>query len=520
MGVVSLAIHKNKLSLKILDRYILSLFFPPLVVTFLIALFVLNMQFLWKYIDDIAGKGLEFSYLIELIFYHSLSMFPLSLILAIIIAGVMTMGNLAERYELPAIKSSGASLFRAMRPLIIACGAMAVMSYLFVDSVIPVAMLKFRARLHDIRKQKPTLNLQPGQFNYDFQNFVIYVREKGADDKSISGVKIYDHSTHRGNTSITAADSGLMYFTQDQRYMMLQLNNGERTEDLQTEGQASSAYLPRMRMQYKEYVSSFDLRQFEMSKTDENLFKNAYMLLSTRQLYRGLDSMQNRIGRVGRSYRTSTDAVYFYPKKLVIGTPEKTKDSLRRFVPPAPGKTLEPFSLAQFSKDERVQISNQAVISATGMLSYAEQLVKEERDNITDYVRFSNELHKKFSIPLACLIFLFVSAPMGALVRKGGFGWPILIAIIYFTVYFVISMAGEKMAQNLVISSALGAWLPCIVLFPVGIWLTYGAMMEYQFSEMGLAKFKVFATILGAIVGAPLAVFWAFFMTNDKKSDK
>ncbi len=475
--------------MKKLDLLLLRGFAAPFITTFFIAMFVLNMQFLWKYIDEIVGKGLEVQLIIELLFYQSLAMMPLALLLAVLIASVMVMGNLAERYELASMKSAGVSLTRTMRPLIVLTTLIAGFSFFCSDNIIPVASLKFKSRLYDIRRQKPTMSLDAGQFNYDFQNFVMHIKSKDAQKNILNDLKVYDHTSGRGNVSQVNAAKGEAYYSIDKRYLILKMHDGERYEEIQNNNDLRSNNYPVMRMKFKEYQSMFDLAQFDMSKTDEELFKNHYSLLSSRQLYESLDSLYRREIDIVSRLKINADPVYAFARKStieqLIRNQNKNRDSIRTYTPAqalldmqgAKIKAEKPY-LETIARTDRDKIINTALSSTRNLSSYAEQSIVELHEHRVEKAKHLNEIHRKFSLAVACIIFLFIGAPMGAIIRKGGFGWPILIAIIFFTIFFVASITGEKLSKNLSLPPYIGMWLANIVLLPLGVFLTDRAMRD------------------------------------------
>ncbi|MEL6925806.1 MAG: LptF/LptG family permease, partial [Bacteroidota bacterium] len=277
--------------MKKIDKYLLFSFLPPFVVTFFIALFVLIMQFLWVYIDDIIGKGVGVFLIIELIFYLSISLFPMALPIAVLISTVMVTGNLAEHYELSSFKSAGVPLLRVMRPLMVACGLVAVFSFFCANNLIPIANLKFKSRLYDIRKQKPTLSLDGGVFNYDFQGSVIHIGKKRNDERTIEQVKIYDHeNSTQGVSSQITAQTGEMYTTGDDRYFVMNLYGGTQYQE-PTRDSKNKERKPFIRTSFKEFNKVYDLSEFQLSRTNEELFKQHETMLSIPQLAASIDSI-------------------------------------------------------------------------------------------------------------------------------------------------------------------------------------------------------------------------------------
>ncbi len=458
----------------IIDRYILRSAVSPFLTWFVVGMFVFNIQFLWKYIDDLVGKGLEIALIAELLLYYSLAAIPSALLVAVIVSTVMVMGNLAEHYELSSMKSAGVGLLRAMRPLTLGAAMVAGVSFFCSDQLIPVASLKFKSRLYDIRRQKPALSLDAGQFNYDFQNYTIYISEKGNDNRSLTGIRFYDHTQHKGNINQTNAAYGEMYYTPDKRYMVMRLFEGERYEEVQGD-EKRMKNKPFMRMSFEAYSSMFDLTQFELKETDEDLFKNHYSLLSTRQLTAALDSIDRRKSLRLMHLSANCDPMYQMARKTTDGVAIENRGQKRKFVPDVlPEVELgNKKRFADFLPDSlRRGAYSRAQGNATNTKTFAEAIIKEADATAQGKVLYENELHRKLVFSLCCIVFLFIGAPLGAIIRKGGFGWPILLAILFFVCFILLSMVGEKLSKNLVLPSYIGMWLPVYVLSSVGFLVT------------------------------------------------
>ncbi|MEZ4949510.1 MAG: LptF/LptG family permease [Saprospiraceae bacterium] len=253
----------------------LSSFAGPFMVTFFIAIFVLMMQYLWVYVDDIVGKGAGLFMLVELLSYMTVSLVPMALPIAVLISSVMVLGNLAERYELSSMKSAGIPLFRVMMPLLLACFFIAGFSFFCSDSLIPVSNLKFKSRLYDIRKQRPALSIEQGVFNDDFQDIVIRVGKKEADNETVEDVLIYDQSSIADNrlTEVIAKE-GKMYTTEDGKYFVMDLFDGNQYHELKPTFKDGKQNYPFVRTSFEEWTKVFDLGAFEIQRTDEELFKS------------------------------------------------------------------------------------------------------------------------------------------------------------------------------------------------------------------------------------------------------
>jgi lipopolysaccharide export system permease protein len=417
-----------------------------------VAVFIFNMQFLWKYIDDIVGKGLELKIILELLFYQGLAMVPRALVFGVMIASVMTMGNLAEHYELVSMKSAGISLMRILAPLFILVGFLAIASFIFSNNIIPVTALQFKTRLYDIRKQKPALDLEPGQFNNDFKNMVIYIGEKDRNSQKLKDVRIYDHSKQNGNSSQTNAKLGELYF--------------------------------------KEFRTVFDMSEFNFTETDKDLFRKHHSLLTSRQLKKAIDSILIRRDKRIVEMQNSCDNFYYF-RKLALPVKDNSKKipAKRNY---QPSKAVTALSLSKFSdvftKDERHTMYMRAQGFARNVKTQSDNLYRNFPRFQEEVAAHENELHLKIIFSVACILFLFIGAPMGAIIRKGGFGWPIFISFSFFMGFFVLHLTGERLATGLVWPTWMGSWLPIWSLFPIAVLLTFMAMNDSRTIPLGFIR--------------------------------
>jgi len=460
--------------MKKLDKLIITSFIPPFIMTFFIALFVLIMQFLWKYIDDIVGKGLDVSVILELLFYLSTSLIPMALPIAVLISSVMVMGNLGERYELASIKSAGIPLLRVMLPLIFLTGLVSIGSFMASDYLIPYSNLKFKSRLYDIRKQKPTFDLDTGIFNDDFGETVIRIGSKSEDGDKLHDVMIYDHSESRGNVNQMQADQGEMYSTTDKQFLVLKLYNGEQYQEIKPGSRDKSDNYEHLHIRFKEWEKVFDMSEFDLNQTNIEQFKSHHSMLNTSQLNVALDSLERRKSKRNQQLFKNTSP-YFY----ISRRPDSIRQAIAEHIdadttPRAKVDTL----INLFREGDRGRFTNRAITLARNVKNYAETTINDLPRIDESIARHSIEWHRKFSMAYACLMFLFIGAPMGAIIRKGGFGWPMLVSIFFFVTFIMMMIMGEKSAKIMAISSSLGMWLPCIVLSPVGIILTRQAMRD------------------------------------------
>lgn len=508
--------------MKRIDKLMLSSFGGPFAVSFAIALFVLIMQFLWLYIDDIAGKGVSIFILLELIGYLSISTFPMAFPIAVLIASVMVMGNLAERYELSSMKSAGIPLIRVMRSLIICAVGISLFSYICSDFIIPISNLKFKSRLFDIRRQKPALTLEPGVFNEDFRQFAIRIGKKARDGETIQDVMIETQQTSQARFQKTMADSGQMFTTRDRRFFVMNLFDGyQYQEPGSSSGRASQKY-PFVRTKFDSWTKVWDLKEFDMSRSDEENFKGQRTMLSMKQLRLNVDSFGRAIQQTQQTI--ADDLLYNLkkePVKFQHATPSAA-DTLKKTAPklaPAknikkgavqpPLKPLGPSSTVKLPEQKLEKpLAEYASIVETFVPADRPALLKEAANRIRtaettvdtrktqveskrkEMVKTGYELFTRYSFALVCIVFLFIGAPMGAIIRKGGFGYPILVSIIFFVLFIFLTIFCRKLAELYLLSPFWAAMLPCLLLIPISSYLTIRAMNDSQmFSTERLDRF-------------------------------
>ncbi len=455
----------GKDSVKKLTLLVLRSFAGPLLLTFLISLFVLLMQFLWKYIDDLVGKGLDWIIIGKLMVYVSITLVPLALPLSILLSSIMTFGNMAEHFEITACKSAGMSLQRIMRPLIITAILICITAFYFSNVILPMANLKMNALLYDVRQQKPALYIKEGVFYNGIDGYSIKIGQKDSDGTTLHNIMIYDHRENRGNTNLIMAESGSMVMSQDERYLILTLNNGTSYEEKPSPPGKNTR--PLMRSEFEQQVVRFDLSSFKMTRTNEQLFKDNYQMLNINQLSTAADSLAKKIKskeqdlyhRALISYALNPDSVN---RSLTDKKPELNEDRL----------------IMNFPLDKRETIMNSALLSARNMKSITDDLIQDIEGRYRVLAKHRIEWHRKFTLSFACLILFFIGAPLGAIIRKGGLGLPVVVSIILFVCYHVISISSEKFAREGVLTPFAGMWMSSIILLPVGIFLTYKATTD------------------------------------------
>lgn len=452
----------------------------PLLATFFVSLFILLMQFLWQYIDDLVGKGLETYIIAELLFYASATFVPLALPLAILLSSLMTFGNLGEHYELVAMKSSGISLRTIMKPMIILSFLISGFAFYFSNNVLPVANLKFRSLLYDVRKKKLAVNIKEGIFYNDMEDYTIRVGKKGKDGKSIYKVMIYNHTGKWGNTDVTVADSGYMESTQDGRYLIFTLYDGYNYQD-KLDQKDSKKSNPFQRTFFKEEQRKFDLSAFELNRTNENLFKNNYQMLNISQLNFFIDSIATSIRErrlnLAQNFARNYKAYLNFDSTYTGGS-----DSNVVLAQNFPGK---------YTGEDRVRITASALTSARNMKKTLDYHLQSLRSSEEGLVKHEIVWHRKFTLSFACLVLFFIGAPLGAIIRKGGLGLPAVVSILFFILYHILSMIGEKSALKGAIAVPTGMWLSSVILLPLGFFLTLKATTDSPLMDMDIWN-KVF----------------------------
>ncbi len=464
--------------MKKLHKLVLQSYIGPFFVTFFIALFILLMQFLWKYIDDLVGKGLEWYVIGELLFYSSATFVPLALPLAVLLSSIMTMGKMGEHYELVAFKSAGISLRRIMWPMVMISFVLVLAAFFFSNNVMPVANLKSLSLLYDVRQHRPAFNITEGIYYHGIDNFVIRVDEKTNGGNTLKGIKIYDHTEGRGNVNLTLAEWGTMAVTPDQRYLILSLYNGTNYQEAGS-GNPKEPDRPFQRLHFNRQIRKFDLSMFELERTDQELFKGNFRMLNMSQLVFFEDSLSTELDRRKDTYIQSY-------RRRFSQMPEPDTASRSLISPEAYPRVNMDF-IRKTSINERMVLQNAMDIVRSNR-NLADRSHQEFRDRQRTLARYQIEFHRKFTLSFACIVLFLIGAPLGAIIRKGGFGLPLVVSVLLFVVFHVISMMGEKMVREGVLESHQGMWLSSMVLLPVGILLTYKATTDSPVLDMDIYK--------------------------------
>lgn len=463
--------------LKALDKFVIKSFIGPLVLTFFIVLIILLLQFLWMYIDELAGKGLSAGILAELLFQFSLSFVPTALPLAILLAALMSFGNMGEFGELTALKSSGIPLQRIMRSLIIVIALLVLVSFYFSNYILPYSNRQARSLLYDIRRKRPDINLQAGTFNNDIDGFSIKITSKDPATNRLDGLLIYDHRSKKGNVSVTHADSGYIKITSDETGMIMQLFNGYSYNEIEEKNVSyDSRKLPARRDSFKEEIIILSLTGFDLERSGNELFKSTSWMLNLSQLSFFADSLkkdhENKSETMFREYR---DSKLFSERKPIIAYVAQpgTAPPRQQAAIFTPAEIFDTLTIS--SKPMILQRSIENMREAGNFISSSSESMKI---NIRQVKKYEIDWHKKLTLPFACLIFFFIGAPLGAIIRKGGLGTPSVISIFFFVIWYVISLSAEKLVEEGLLGSIPGMWASAYILLPVGIFLTYKASTD------------------------------------------
>ncbi len=464
---------------KKLDILIIKSFIGPFIATFLIAMFILVMQFFWLYIDDLVGKGLDILTILQLIVYVAANVIPLALPIALLLSSIMTFGNLGETFEIVAIKSAGISLLRFMRPLLIVTLFISGIAFLFSNNIIPVAQLKLATIKYNIIVSKPSFDIKEGVFYDKIEGYVIKLGKKDKDDSTIHDIVIYERNYNLQDNLLIAKD-GVMRVTPDKQFLEFVMNDGVRYTE---KGMRMSANTEFVRNGFKQYKKVFDLKSFGLNNTQDSAFKYDPKMLSIRQLNMMIDSLHKNdsffVRRVGLEMNPSLQFTKYSDTGWVNTIPVPTK--AKSFAAEMPD------SIRQIVYDRSLS----QVTSAKTSISMIMEDYKRQQKTLSSH---KIEWHRKFTLSVACFVLFLIGAPLGAIIRKGGLGAPLVFAIAFFVVFHLLNTFGERLAHEAVLTVFEGMWLSTMVLIPVGIFLTYKAMHDSQLFNQE-AYYRIFSAI-------------------------
>lgn len=555
--------------MKKLDKFIIKAFLGPFFLTFVVVVFILLMQYLLKYFDEIIGKGLGPLVYAELMFFFSVTMTPLALPLAVLLSSLMTFGNLGEHFELTAIKSAGISLVRTLLPIFVFTLLLSVLALYNNDRIVPKVNLKAYSLLYDIRQTKPSLQLQEGAFYNGLPNYSIKVNKKYPDDISLKEMIIYDHTRGKGNTDVILADSGRMYMFGNDKYMMLEMYNGisysEPKPDEVNYGMSSKP-AEFLRNEFSKSKLVFSMESFGMNSTPQEYFAGNKLMKNVSQLKADIDSMENKIVEARYSIYQNARSYNPYMEKSLIDIPAPLRkryrevDSLQKAqilaleansedsasALQAPSSQMEYSAKDLLSKSQRLELEHSGndyqvdyldaklnhrkaynpELADTVLLAPIEKHVSDVK-NLKDVYRaavgqvryiknnyevyggradelkrsiyqWKIEIHKKWAQAAACLVMFLIGAPLGAIIKRGGLGVPVIVSIAFFIVFYVLTMFGEKWAREGIVSPELGIWSANLILLPFGLFFLRQARNDARLFESDFYN-VVFSRIRSAL---------------------
>jgi len=412
----------------VFKKFIFSSFIRPFLLTFSVVILILLMQFLWKYVDDLIGKGLEINVIIELLWYSTITLIPIALPLSILLASMMLIGGMSERLEITAINTLGQPFTYIIKPLFLFSFLITILSFIISNYTIPYANLKTTNLMYDIMQKKLNINIKEKVFFSEIDGYSIRVNEKTSDGK-MKDVMIYDYTDKSGVKKVFNANYATISTTKDNNYLIINLYDGEVYNEMSKE---EEEYI--LKTKFKEYILALDLSSFQMERTTADRFSNKAKTLNSIQLKKGIDSLYKEIIILEKNMLDQINSI----------TPKKT-------------------TINQSQTSEKLILNlNKKIRDITSFKNQRKLIIKKLN-------KFEVELHRKFTLAIACVIMFMIGAPVGAIIKKGGFGLPVIFSIILFLLYHVISITGEKMVKKDLVDPSLGMWCSTYIMFIIGI---------------------------------------------------
>ena len=475
------------LRIKKLDIFVLKSFFLLFVGTFFICLFIFMMQFLWRYVDELVGKGLEMDVLGQFFVLSGLTLIPLSLPLAILLAALITFGNFGERYELLSMKAAGIPLFRIIRPIVLFCTFLAVMSFYFQNVIGPKAQKQLWTLLVSMKQKSPEVDIPEGVFYSDIDGYNIFVKKKDRETGILKDVLIYNFTDGFENARIIWAKEGELELTADKQHLSLHLYEGEQFENLRSQS-VLSRNVPYRRESFREKHTLIEF-DTEFNMVDGSFLNQRSDIKNMVEISTAIDSLTHFADSVGRNIH-----------KDMMGTTYKRsavapKDSVKLV---AAGQTYintdSTFnSLASDDKLKMISRTQNSIASLSADMMMKSYMTKDADNNI---LRHRSDWHKKITLSLACLMFFFIGAPLGAIIRKGGLGMPVVISVLIFVIYYIIDSGATRVAKSGEMNIVLGTWMSTLVLAPVGAFFTYKSN-----NDSVVFNFDVYVAFIKKVLG-------------------
>ncbi len=466
--------------MKKLDAFILKSFFGPFIMTFLIVMFVLIMQFLWLYIDELVGKGLSFMVILEFLAWGSATMIPMALPLATLLASIMTMGTLGENNELLAMKAAGISLQRIITPLVYVSFIVSIGAFFVSNNLIPVAYNKIYTLRDDIGKTKEEINIPTGVFYNGVDGYTI--RVANIDDRNIMhDVMVYNHSSNKGNISLTVADSGHVVLSPNKTSMIFTLYSGINYEET-NEKKYKDTSLTLQTIDFSMQEVIIPLENYAFQKSDDSRYSNEVMA-------KGLDQLRTDRDSLTKSFNTTLDAQQkktIYTSNLNYSAQYDTTQR-ERYTGVFCKDSL--FKWSDATAEEKAHSA--AISNLNNQISNFDFYERELFQSAHPLRRTIIESYRKFTLSLACLIFFFIGAPLGAIIRKGGLGTPVIISMLFYVVYWVVDISGKKLANDGAISPFIGTFISTFVLIPIGAFLTVQSTRDSSLFNADALKISI-----------------------------
>ena len=464
--------------MKRLDRFILKSFVGPFFAILLVVVFILMMQFLWLYIDELVGKGLSFKVILEFLGWGGATLLPLSLPLATLLASMMTLGTLGENNELLAIKAAGISLQRVMIPLAIACGVVSVGAFFVSNDLLPVAYNNIYQLREDIGRTKEEIKIPTGTFYNGIEGYILRVDDRNDETGMMHGVMVYNHTKKKGNTSLTIADSAMMKMSKGKNYLTFTLFDGSNYEETNTKKYRDTT-LQLQKIDFKKQEMIIPLQNYAFQKSDSSRFNDQVKSMNLAQLYESQDSIGN-LNKEGKRKNIESlrkSRVLRYNSQLDTTSKKRHKTN---FAPQNIGKWKS-------IKDEIASVEK-AIKNAEELQSSLMSYSRERYYNTFTLRLIDIEILKKFALSIACLIFFFIGAPLGAIIRKGGLGASAIISVLFFVAYWVIDISGTKLAKDGAVGAFHGVFFSSYILLPTGLYLTWMAINDSSIFSLDAIK--------------------------------
>jgi len=478
--------------IKKLDQFTIKSFLGPMLLTFLIVTFVLVMQFLWLYIDELVGKGLSLGVIMEFLMWGTCTTLPLVLPLATLLASIMTLGNFGENSELLAMKAAGISLYRVLTPLIIIAVFISIGAFFAANNLIPLSYGKIYTLRDDIGKTREEIKLPTGIFYSGIENYTIRIDERDKKSGMLYGIIMYDHSAQRGNVSVTVADSGSIKLTTDKKNIIFRLFSGYRYDEGVRNNNKDTSFILQ-RIGFEEQQAIISLRDYGFKRSDDDRFGDQIMAQNLVNLGHRRDSLDSLLKVNRANYKSRALVMFRYQQQFDTAF----NKNLRTLFP------LDSLHARDYTENQEANFLSRTIDKIDAQVTTLDNQIYESSFSATSYRKTSVEWYRKFTLSLACLIFFFIGAPLGAIIRKGGLGTPVIISVLFFVIYWVIDISGKKLATDGVIVPAMGAIVSTLVLLPIGIFLTRKATTDSSLfdADSYLQSVKIFFSTLFQRIG-------------------